>query len=175
MNREQKAEVVTDLQGKFGKAQIAFVADYQGLTVLEIQELRRSLRNYDAEVRVAKNTFLRRAVQGTGFEGLTEHFTGTTAVTVSYGDPVQPAKIIDEFAKAHPKFTIRAAVMAGKVLSPEDITALAKLPSREILLGQLLGVLNAVPTGLVRVLSGVPRTFLYGLQAIKDQKEGATN
>lgn len=175
MNRDKKAEVVAELHGKFGKAQIAFVADYKGLTVPEIQELRRSLRDNDAEIRVAKNTFLRRAVEGTEYEGLTGHFSGTTTVTVSYSDPVQPAKILSDFAKGHPQFVIRAAAMGGKLLTSEDISALAKLPSREVLLGQLLGVLNAVPTGLVRVLSGVPRTFLYALQAIKDQKENSTN
>lgn len=171
MNREKKAEVVAELQGKFGDAKIAFVTDYQGLTVPVLEKLRRDLHSNDAEFRVAKNTFLRRAVQGTEFEELEGFFTGTTAVAVTSSDPVQPAKILSEFAKDHPEFSIRTAAMGGKLLGEAEITALSKLPSKEVLLGQLLSVMNAVPTGLVQVLSGVPRTFLYGLQAVKDQKE----
>ncbi len=175
MNREKKAEVVAELKDKFGQAKIAFVADYQGLTVPVLEELRRALRNGDAEFRVAKNTFLRRAVEGTDYQGLQEYFKGTTAVAVSSGDPVQPAKVLAEFAKNHPEFSLRSAVMDGKLLVPDEIIALSRLPGREALLGQLLSVMNAVPTGLVQVLSGVPRTFLYALQAVKEQKEGATN
>jgi large subunit ribosomal protein L10 len=100
---------------------------------------------------------------------------GTTAVTVSYGDPVSPVKILAEFSKDHPELQIRAALLDGKLLSADDITALSKLPSKEVLLGQMLSVMNAVPTGLVQVLSGVPRTFLYALQAIKEQKEQTAN
>ena len=100
-----------------------------------------------------------------------EHFVGATAVTVSYGDPVTPAKILADFCKDHPELKIRSALLGGKLLSADDITALSKLPSKEVLLGQMLSVMNAVPTGLVQVLSGVPRTFLYALQALNEKKE----
>ena len=173
MNREEKVAEVEELSGKFAKAKIAIVSDYKGLTVPVLQELRHSLRRSDAEFRVAKNTLLIRAVEDTEYKGLQEQFVGTTAITVSYGDPVEPAKILAEFAKEHPELQIRSASLDGKLLSADDVTALSKLPSKEILLGQMLSVMNAVPTGLVQVLSGVPRTFLYALQAIKDQKEQA--
>ncbi len=172
MNREEKAQVVEELSGKFEKASIAIVTDYRGLTVSVIQELRHNLRRNDAEIRVAKNSLLSRAVEGTDFAPLQESFTGTTAVAFSYGDPVTPAKIIMEFGKDNPALTVRSAVLDGKVLNHDELTALSKLPTKEILLGQMLSVMNAVPTGLVQVLSGVPRTFLYALQAIKEQKEG---
>ncbi len=175
MNRDEKASIVQALGEKFGKAQIAVVANYRGLKVSAMQELRRGLRDKDAEFQVAKNTLLTRAVQGTEFESLSEHFSGTTAIAVSFSDPVGPAKVLTDFAKDHPELEIKSAVLNGKVLSSEDLAALAKLPSKEVLLGQLLGVLNAVPTGLVRVLSGVPRTFLYALQAINDQKGQTEN
>ena len=175
MNREEKAAEVAELSGKFEKANIAIVSDYKGLTVTVLQELRHNLRRNDSEFRVAKNTLLTRAVEETDYAGLQEHFVGTTAVTVSYGDPVTPAKILTEFSKDHPELKIRTALLDGKVLSTDELTALSKLPSKEVLLGQMLSVMNAVPTGLVRVLSGVPRTFLYALQAIKEQKEQATN
>jgi large subunit ribosomal protein L10 len=175
VNREEKVAEVEELSGKFAKAKIAIVADYKGLTVPVLQELRHTLRRNDAEFRVAKNTLLKRAVADTEYQGLQEHFVGTTAVTVSYGDPVSPAKILTDFCKDHPELQIRSAALAGKILSANDITALSKLPSKEVLLGLMLSVMNAVPTGLVRVLSGVPRTFLYALQAIKEQKEQASH
>ena len=175
MNREEKVSEVAELSGKFEKAKIAIVADYKGLTVPVLQELRHSLRRSDAEFRVAKNTLLIRAVEDTEYKGLQEHFVGTTAITVSFGDPVTPAKILADFCKDHPELKIRSASLDGKLLSATDITALSRLPSKEVLLSHMLSVMNAVPTGLVQVLSGVPRTFLYALQAIKEQKEQAAN
>lgn len=175
MNREEKVAEVEELSGKFAKAKIAIVADYKGLTVPVLQELRHNLRRNDAEFRVAKNTLLARAVEDTEFKGLQDQFVGTTAVAVSYGDPVSPTKILTDFCKDHPELKLRSALLDGKLLSVDDITALSKLPSKEVLLGQMLSVMNAVPTGFVRVLSGVPRTFLYALQAIKEKKEQAAH
>jgi len=175
VNREEKVAEVEELSGKFKKAKIAIVADYKGLTVTVLQELRHNLRRNDAEFRVAKNSLLIRAVEDTEYKGLQDQFVGTTAVTVSYGDPVSPAKILAEFSKGHPELQIRSASLDGKLLSVDDVMALSKLPSREVLLGQMLSVMNVVPPGLVRVLSGVPRTFLYALQAIKEQKEQDAN
>ena len=175
MNREEKVAEVEELSGKFAKAKIAIVADYKGLTVPVLQELRHNLRRNDAEFRIAKNTLLARAVEDTEFKGLQGQFVGTTAVAVSYGDPVSPTKILTDFCKDHPELKLRSALLDGKLLSVDDITALSKLPSKEVLLGQMLSVMNAVPTGFVRVLSGVPRTFLYALQAIKEKKEQAAH
>jgi large subunit ribosomal protein L10 len=175
VNREEKVAEVEELSGKFAKAKIAIVADYKGLTVPVLQELRHNLRRNDAEFRVAKNTLLARAVEDTEFKGLQDQFVGTTAVAVSYGDPVSPTKILTDFCKDHPELKLRSALLDGKLLSVDDITALSKLPSKEVLLGQMLSVMNAVPTGFVRVLSGVPRTFLYALQAIKEKKEQAAH
>ena len=150
MNREEKATVVEELNGKFVKAKIAIVSD--------------------AEIRVAKNTLLRRAVEGTEFEGIVEACKGTTAVTMSYEDPVAPAKVVVDFAKDHPQLTIRAACMDGKALSADDLVVLSKLPSREALLASLLSVMNGVPTSFVRVLNGVPTKMVYALNAIGEQK-----
>ena len=171
MNREEKVSIVQELSDKFAQAKIAIVTDYRGLTVTEFEELRNALRNADSEVRVAKNTLLRRAVEGTPFEPMNEHFKGTSALTVSNTDPVGPAKALVDFAKKHEQLQIRSAIMDGKLLSVEDLTALSQLPSKEVLLSQLLSVMQAVPTGFVRVLNGVPQKLVYALQAIKDQKE----
>ena len=135
MNREEKVAEVEELSGKFAKAKIAIVADYKGLTVPVLQELRHNLRRNDAEFRVAKNTLLARAVEDTEFKGLQDQFVGTTAVAVSYGDPVSPTKILTDFCKDHPELKLRSALLDGKLLSVDDITALSKLPSKEVLLG----------------------------------------
>jgi large subunit ribosomal protein L10 len=175
LNRDDKAAIVSDLNESFSRAKIAIVADYCGLTVAELQNIRIELRKCDSEIRIAKNTLLRRAVTETESEVLVNDFTGTTAVVMAYDDPVAPAKAIAKFAEDHKQFIIRSAALEGEKLNPDELIALSKLPSKEALLGQLLSVMNAVPTGLVRVLSGVPRTFLYGLQAVKDQKEQVEN
>ncbi len=171
MNRDEKQALVQQLNESFSRAKIAILADYKGLKVAEFEKLRVELRKGNAEIRVAKNTLLRRAVDGTAFEALKDEFKGSTAVAVSYDDPVAPAKALVEFAKDNPQLEIRNAALEGKILSSADLVALAKLPAREVLLAQLMSVMNAVPTNLVQVLSGVPRKFLYLLQAIADQKE----
>jgi large subunit ribosomal protein L10 len=170
LNREEKATVVEELNGKFAKAKIAIVSDYQGMPVPVLEGLRCELKKSNAEIRVAKNTLLKRAVEGTEFESIVESCKGTTAVTMSYEDPVAPAKAIVDFAKDHPQLAIRAACMDGKALSADDLVALSKLPSREALLASLLSVMNGVPTSFVRVLNGVPTKALYALNAIGEQK-----
>lgn len=170
MNRDDKATIVEELNGKFAKAKIAIVSDYQGMPVPVLEGLRCELKKNNAEIRVAKNTLLRRAVEGTEFESIVESCTGTTAVTMSYEDPVAPAKVVVDFAKANPQLAIRAACMDGKALSADDLVALSKLPSREALLASLLSVMNGVPTSFVRVLNGVPTKMLYALNAVGEQK-----
>ncbi|HDK44454.1 MAG TPA: 50S ribosomal protein L10 [Desulfobacteraceae bacterium] len=171
MNRDQKASMVSDLNESFSRAKFAVVTDYRGLKVTELEKLRRNLRQCDARFRIAKNTLLRLAVKGTGCEPLTESLTGTTAVAIGFDDPVASAKALFEFAKEYKALNIRSAVLDGSVLSVDDVEALSMLPGKDVLLAKLLGTMAAVPTGLVRVLNAVPQSFVYALQAIKEQKE----
>lgn len=171
MNRDQKATIVSELNESFNRAQFTVVADYCGLKVSQIQQIRRELRACDSEIKVAKNTLLKRAVADTGNAALSDDFSGTTAVVMSYADPVMPAKVLTKFADDNDKFIIRSAALDGEKIGVDEVLALSKLPTKEVLLGQLLSTWNNVPTGLVQVLTGVPRTFVYALQAIKDQKE----
>lgn len=175
MNRDEKSAIVAELNDSFSRAKFTVVADYCGLKVSELQQIRVELRGCDSEIRIAKNTLLKKAVENTGSSLLSDNFSGTTAVIIAYADPVGPAKVVAKFADDHEKFKIRAAFFDGEKLDVEEIVALSKLPTKEVLLGQLLSVMNAVPSGLVRVLSAVPRTFLYGLNAIKDKKEQVIN
>ncbi len=171
MNRKTKATKVSELNETFSKAKFAVVADYRGLKVTELEKLRGSLREQNAYIKIAKNTLLRLAVKGTEYESLTEVFTGTTAIAFSFEEPVGPAKALAEFGKEFEALKIRAAGLDGKLLTADDVNALSKLPSKDQLLGQLCGVLAAVPTKLVRTLNAAPNNLVYALQAIKDQKE----
>ena len=175
MNRDEKETLVQQLNENFSQAKIAILTDYKGLKVSVFEQLRSELKKNNAEIRVAKNTLLRRAVTGTAFESMQEDFKGATAVAVSFDDPVAPAKVLMDFVKGNPQLEIKGACLEGKSLSGTDLSALAKLPSREVLLAQLMSVMNAVPTALVQVLSGVPRKALYMLQAIADQKGQSEN
>lgn len=171
MNRDQKTEIISALNDTFSKAKFAVVADYRGLKVTELEKLRKNLRENDAQIQVAKNTLLRLAVKGTACESLSDSFSGTTAVAVGFKEPVGPSKALATFASEYSAFSIRTAILEGKLLSADDVVALSKLPSREELLAKLLGTMSAVPTSFVRVLSAVPQKLLYALTAIKDQKE----
>ena len=171
MNRDEKTSIVEELSDKFAKAKIAILSDYRGLTVSDFEELRISLKKCGSEVKVAKNSLLKRAATGTSFEILSEHLKGTTALTLSNDDPVGPAKVLSAFAKEHEQMQIRCAVLEGKSLSMEDLVALSKLPSKEVLLAQLLSTMQGVSTNFVRVLNAIPQKMVYMLQAVKDQKE----
>jgi large subunit ribosomal protein L10 len=175
LNRDEKVTIVSELNDSFKRAKLTVVADYCGLKVSEFQKIRIELKDCNSEIRVAKNTLLKRAVVDTANETLSDDFTGTTAVVLGYEDPVSPAKVVTKFANDYGKFVIRSAALDGERIAVDELIALSKLPSKEVLLGQLLSTWNNVPTGLVQVLTGVPRTFVYALQALKDQKETAEN
>lgn len=173
MKIADKKQVTRDLNERFSKSKIVIATDYKGLDVEAMNELRTKLRDADAEYQVAKNTLLIRASEETDVALIKDCFTGPTAIALSYEDPVAPAKALTEFAKDHNKLEIKFGVMDGKVLDLSSIEALAKLPSHEALLGQLLSVLNGVPTGFVRTLNAIPGQLVNVLTAIKDQKEAA--
>ena len=175
MNRDEKVSIVEEFSDKFANAKIAIISNYRGLTVSDFEELRVALKKCDSEVKVAKNTLLRRAAEGTSFEGLTEHLKGTSALTISYDDSVGPAKVLHDFVKTHAQLQIKGAVLEGKSLSAADLLVLSKLPRKEVLLATLLSGMQAVPTNFVRVLSAVPQKMVYMLQAVKDQKEQVEN
>ncbi len=173
LNISQKKEVVERLAKEFKESEISILIDYKGLNVLKMTELRALLRKEGIQIEVVKNSLMERASEGTDAALMKDFFKGPNALVLSKKDPVAPAKILINFAKDNDKLEIKAGALAGKFLNPEEIKQLAKLPSREELLGKLVYTLNAVPTSLVNVLSGVPRAFVNVLNAIKDQKEAA--
>jgi large subunit ribosomal protein L10 len=170
---EEKKEIVDDLHGRFAKSSLVILTDFTGLDVAMVSDLRRKLKEAGVEYKVAKNTLMARASEGTPAAVLKGLFQGPGAVAISYSDPVTPAKILTKFADDSKKLGIRAAALNGKLIDLDAVKALAALPSREVLLGQLLSVMAAVPTSMVRVLAGVPRGLLNVLNAHKDKKEPA--
>lgn len=171
MERSKKAQVVAELRGKLERASAAILTDYKGLTVAEITNLRDALAAEKAEYQVVKNTLMRLAGKGTDAEVLEPALRGTCAIAIAYGDPAIPAKVIKKFAKTNEKLRVKAGWLGTRLLNPAQISALAELPPKEELLAKMLGTLNAVPTGLVTVLSGVPRAFVGVLDAIRRQRE----
>ena len=170
---DEKKVLVEDLHAKLLKATIVILTEYKGLKVETVNELRRKLKEADAEYQVVKNTVLRRASENTDTAVTSDYYNGPTAVVMSYGDPVAPAKILSEFVASHENLTIKIGAMNGGLLTVDKINMLSKLPSREILLSQMLSVLIGVPTKLVRVLNAVPGKLVNVLSAIKDKKEAA--
>ena len=156
----KKETLVQAAAEKFESAASVVIVDYRGLTVEEVTNLRKQLRDAGVEMKVIKNSILSRAAKKVGLDGLDEVFTGPTAVAFSNDDVVAPAKIIDEFAKDAKALEIKGGVIEGKVSSVEQITALAILPNREGLLSMLLSVLQA-PV----------RNVAYAVKAVAEKNE----
>lgn len=168
---EKKAKIVEDIRERVNQAQIGILADFTGLKVESMTQLRRQVKDAGGELKVTKNTLLKRAAgEGNLIEPIREDLTGPNALVLGYEDPVALAKILIKFAQDKPLLKIKGGVMSGRPLTTQEVEALSKLPAREVLLAQFLSVLQAAPQGLVTVLSGVIRNFLNVLVAIRDQK-----
>lgn len=171
MRKSEKAEIVQGIQEKVAKSHIGILTDFTGLKVEDMTRLRRQLHESAAELTVVKNTLLRRAAtDDSPISPLMPHFTGPNALALGYEDPVAVTKVLIKFAQEKPQLQIKAGILGGQALSLKDLEALAKLPAREVLLAQLLGVMQGVPRGLVTVLSGVIRNLLNVLVAVRDKK-----
>ncbi len=173
MQRKEKEALVVDLHEKFKEAKAAILTDFTGLNVEQITQLRRTLKKSSAEYTVVKNTLLRRASHDTDIELLMEYFVGPIAIALAYEDPVAPAKILTEFSKQQPVLEVKAGVITGTVLTPQDIKALASLPSKEVLVAKLLSLLKALPTRLVQVLSSPVQGLVSTLNEVARTKEKA--
>jgi large subunit ribosomal protein L10 len=171
LSMEQKQAMVAEVAAKLAGAQAVIVAEYRGLDVERVTQLRTRARKSGLYLRVLKNTLARRAVKGTPFEKLSEQMVGPLMYGIAQ-DPVAGAKVIAEFAKENERFVIKGGAMANAVMSLQDIKALASLPSREELLAKLVGTLQAPIVKLVRTLNEVPGRFVRTLAAVRDAKSG---
>ena len=170
MDHKGKAQVVEEVREAYERSSVAIVSEYRGLTVDEMTALRVEVRNAGAEIRVVKNTLAKRAAQGTDFEGLSDYLVGPTIIAFS-ADPVAPAKALSTFEKTHEKLILKGGVLNGKNIDTDGIKALAKLPSREVLLAKLMGTMNGPIQNFVGVLAAVPGSLVRVLDQVRQQKE----
>ena len=172
LNLEEKQAVVAEIGAEVARAQAIVVAEYRGLEVGAMTDLRKQARNSGVYLRVLKNTLARRAVAETPFAGLADKMVGPLAYGIS-SDPVKVAKVLHEFAKGNDKFVIKAGALANQVMTPKEVASLATMPSREELIGKLMGTMQAPLAQFLRTLNEVPARFARTLDAVRAQKEGA--
>ena len=169
LNLEEKKAVVAEVAAQVAVAQTVVVAEYRGITVEGMTQLRVKARQDGGYLRVLKNTLVRRAVADTPFAGIADQLVGPLAYGISK-DPVAAAKVMHEFAKTNDKFVIKAGAMPNFVMSAKDVGNLASMPSRDELLSKLLGTMQAPIAQFVRTLNEVPTKFVRGLAAVRDKQ-----
>jgi len=171
MNRTGKESFVSELSERLSRAPVVYLTDFTGLDVKSMTDLRRSLKESGAEYLVVKNRLARRALGETGLPDIGESFTGPTGLVLGYDDVVAPAKILSDFAKAHhDKPVFKLGVLEEKVLQPEQIDRIAKLPTRERLLAELAGALQAPIAALAGALEAKLQEMAGLLDALKEKR-----
>ena len=170
MTRSEKAAVIEAIKANADRASFAVLTEFKGMTVEELTNLRVNLRKAGGEYYVVKNTLARIAFTGGPHDVVKDKFHDNSAIALGFDDPVAVAKALSDFAKQSKLFQLRCGSLEGKEMSAEQVEALAKLPSKEQLLGQLLGTMNAVPTNFVSLFANVLRGLLYALKAIEEKK-----
>lgn len=175
MPTREKIESVEVLKTRLAGVKAAVLTDYRGLTVQQLSDLRRQLRTAASEYRVVKNRLARLAIQGSALGSLGPHFKGPTGMAVSKQDPVALAKTLQAFVRINPALQVKAGYAEGRVLRPEDVRALAEVPPREVLLGQLVGGLQAPIAALVTTLEGMLRSLVSVLEQVGTLKAASAN
>jgi large subunit ribosomal protein L10 len=174
MKRAEKLEAVQTLEGELQRSTVTVVAEYRGLTVTEMNRLRRAVREADGRCRVAKNTLAKRAASVARHEKLAPMLRGPLALIIGFRDPISVAKLAVRFADELPKLEIKGAVLDGELLPPAEVKALASLPPREVILGQLLGLLQAPASQLLRTLNEPAARLARLVQALNQRAESAS-
>jgi len=174
LNRKEKEQVVTDLGDKVKGLQAVVLTNYRGLNVEQMNHLRQRLREEKISYHVVKNTLMKLASKGTDLEKLKDYFEGPTAVAISYGDPILLAKILSEFLKTQTPLEIKVGLIQGRVVRPEELKALATMPSREVLLAQILGGIQMSGNQLGGVILSALQQVLGVIQARVDQLSEST-
>lgn len=170
LTKAKKEDIAKKLSGRFGRAKIAIFSDFRGVSVAKLQALRRLLKQTGAEYSVSKKTLFDRALAGAGVDLSTKKFEGELGVAFGYEDEISPAKTLFKFSRENDTFKILGAILGGKILQEKEAVALAKLPSREVLIAQVVGALSSPLRELVGVLRGNMRNFVVVLNKINEQK-----
>lgn len=173
MSREKKVQTIDRLQEAFAKCSVGIFTDYRGLSASEMTVLRRQLRELGIEYRVVKNTLARFAVEKAGRDDLVSFFSGPVAIAFGYGDVIEPARALADYIdSSKASLSIRGGFLSDSLLTAEEVDALARLPSREILLAQVVGGIQSPIAALVNCLTTPIRGIMGGLQARIQQLEG---
>ena len=167
---KQKQQIVEELADKMGRASAGVFVDYRGITVEEDTKLRAEMRKVGVDYAVVKNTMTRFAAQKIGLDGLDETLNGTTALAMSFEDPVAPAKVIQQYAAKHDKFQIKSGFVEGRVISAAEVVQLASMPPKEILIARAMGSILSPASGLANVVNATMRSLAIALNAIAEQK-----
>jgi large subunit ribosomal protein L10 len=173
LNLEDKKALVAEVAEVAAKAQSVVAAEYRGLTVTQMTELRSKARKSGVYMRVVKNTLARKALAGTSFEQVGPKLKGPLILAFSKDDPGAAARVVKDFAKANDKLVATLVSLGGKVLSAKDLDTVASLPTREQALSMLMGTLKAPSQKLVSTLAAVPSKLVRTLAAVRDQKQAA--
>ena len=173
MLRNEKDAVIAEVQQLLTDTENLFVSDYRGLTVEELAELRGKLRQSGASFKIVKNTLGGIAADRSGRVTVKELLAGPTAVTFCGEDMVGAAKALSDFAKTHPQLAVRGGVLDASLIDPDGVKALASLPSRDVLIAQVVGTMAAPMTGLVTVLQGTISGFVRALDQVAQQRAAA--
>ena len=169
MNRREKEQIISDLHQQVERFKAVVLTNYRGLNVEQMNQLRLRLREEKVSFNVVKNTLMKLASKGTDLEKLSEYLEGPTAIVISQGDPISLAKILSDFQKTQPLLEIKAGVIEGRVTPPEEVKALASMPSREMILTQILGEIETPGIQFGGVLLGALQQVLSVIQARVDQ------
>lgn len=173
MSQEKKSEVVEKLTARLERSPNLYLTDFSGLSVKPMTELRRKLRDAGVEYAVVKNTLAARAFQSASVSGFEDMLNGPTAVVFAGDEPVLAAKVLAQFQKDHEQLTFKAGLVEGRRIEADEIKRLATLPSREELLGQVAGAMQAPLQGFVGALSGLLYQFVGAVEALRAQRAGA--
>lgn len=173
LNLTEKQAIVAEVADVAAKAYSAVAAEYRGLTVAEMDQLRAEARKNNVYLRVVKNTLVRRAVEGTDFECMKDGLTGPLVMAFSMEDPGAAARIIKDFVKGHPKLEVKLVSISGRLLPASDLETLAKMPTYEQALSMLMSVMKAPAQKLVQTLNEVPGKLVRTLAAVRDAKQAA--
>jgi large subunit ribosomal protein L10 len=172
VTKAKKSQTIEDLKVALLSSKLTVVSDYQGTSVHELTTLRREIQKAGGDLTIAKNTLIKKALEGHDTSDLIGQFlTGPTAVAYTSNDPVPVAKAISEYIKKVKKTTVKGGTLEGKVVLDKDIKAIAELPSKEVLIAKMLGSMNAPAQNTVYALAGVARNLVYVLDAVRKQKD----
>ena len=170
MKKDEKEVMVSELREKFLRAKVAVLAEFSGMAVEEVRDVKKQLRGVKGEFKVVKNTMAIRAAVGTTLEGIIRHFKGPTAIALGYEDPIAPAKILKNIADKQTKLKIKAGVIESRVIDLAAFKQIALLPSKEVLLGQLAARFKSPLYGFAGSLNGVLSKFVRTLQAVQEKR-----